>query len=91
MRIIMAASIETDALRLIRLIIICLVVSIRTEAKIVDAMNTAVPISSGTSLLSRTNPVRARVMFVYSMPSSVTNSARTTKKITSSVSIQSLI
>ena len=77
MRIIMAASIETEALRLIRLIMICLDVSIRTDAKIVETMNTAVPIKSGTSLLSRTNPVRARVMFVSSIPRSVTASART--------------
>ena len=59
------------------------------EEMIAETMNTAVPISSGMSLLSRTNPVRARVMFVYSMPSNVTDSARAKKIIKSSASNRS--
>ena len=41
------------------------------EARIAEIMNTAVPHSRGTFVLSRTKPVSARVIFVSSRPSSV--------------------
>ena len=90
MRIIMAASMDSEALIPIRLIIICREVLIRTDAKIVEIMNTAVPIRSGTSPLSSTNPVSARVIFVISIPRSVTTSERPKKRAKSSVFRESL-
>ena len=75
---------------LILVIMSCLAVLISTEAKIVETMNTPVPQRSGTSLLSRTKPVRARVIFVISMPSSVTTSARAKNRTKSPLSKESI-
>ena len=67
----MAASTDSEDFSSIRLIISDLVHSISLEERIVEIMNTAVPSSSVPLPLLATKPVRERVMFVTSIPSTV--------------------
>ena len=67
----MAASTDSEDFSSIRLIISDFVQSTSRSERIVVIMNTAVPSSSAPFPLFKTKPVRARVMLVISIPSTV--------------------
>ena len=80
-RIIMAASVEREVLISTRFIISSLTTPIIWEATMAETMNTAVPSSRERLPLSRTKPVRARVILVISRPSRMGSSVSRTREM----------
>ena len=88
MRDIMAASTEREVFVSTRSIMSARTVSISWEEMSALIMKSAVPRSRETFSLSSTNPVRARVMLVISIPNTVVTSVRMTSDTMSPVLMQ---
>ena len=76
----MAASVEREVFSSTRFIISSLTAPMICEEMITETIKTAVPSSRERFLLSRTKPVRARVMLVISRPSRIGSRVSTTRK-----------